>query len=138
MRIDVVDSLGETELDTIRKGLSRHAADAGVEPRNHRPLNVVLRTDSGDLLGGLVAATVWGWLEVSLLWVSEDRRGEGHGGRLLTAAEAEARHRGCHHAVIDTFSFQAGRFYERHGYRTFGTLADFPRGQQRIYLAKEL
>jgi hypothetical protein len=59
MQINVVDSLGETELATITKGLSRHAADAGVEPRNHRPLNVVLRSDSGHLLGGLVGATVW-------------------------------------------------------------------------------
>jgi GNAT superfamily N-acetyltransferase len=90
------------------------------------------------IVGGLTGATVWGWLEVKLLWVSEHHRGRGYGTRLLRTAEDEARRRGCHHAVLDTVDFQARGFYEALGYRTFASLADFPRGHSRIFFEKTL
>ena len=39
---------------------------------------------------------------------------------------------------MDTFSFQARPFYEKLGYRVFGQLPDYPRGQTRYFLAKAL
>jgi GNAT superfamily N-acetyltransferase len=136
--IEVSEGLPEADVAAIQRGLSEHAAQAGVAPHDRRPLSVVLRGEGGALVGGLVGATIWGWLEVSLLWVSSAARGQGHGSRLLAAAEAEARRRGCHHARLDTFGFQAPDFYRRLGYRVFGTLDDCPRGQQRFFLAREL
>lgn len=53
-------------------------------------------------------------------------------------AEAEAVRRGCHHALLDTFDFQARPFYERLGYRVWGELADFPAGHTWFYLSKAL
>jgi ribosomal protein S18 acetylase RimI-like enzyme len=72
------------------------------------------------------------------MWVREELRGRAYGRSLLTLAEEEARQRGARHAHLDTFSFQAPGFYERHGYRVFGELQDFPRGHRRYYLTKEL
>ena len=40
--------------------------------------------------------------------------------------------------VLDTFSFQARPFYERHGYRVVGTVPGFPHGHERYFMAKEL
>jgi hypothetical protein len=40
--------------------------------------------------------------------------------------------------VLDTFEFQALPFYERRGYRVFGTLDGFPPGYRRFYLQKSL
>jgi len=57
---------------------------------------------------------------------------------LLRATEDEGRRLGSHSAYLDTFSFQARPFYERHGYEVFGTLEDFPVGQQRYFLRKAL
>jgi hypothetical protein len=45
---------------------------------------------------------------------------------------------GCHHAWLDTFSFQARPFYEKQGYRVFGVLPDYPTGQTRYFLTREL
>jgi GNAT superfamily N-acetyltransferase len=126
------------DLATIERGLVEHAAGTGVEPRNHQPLFVIGRDEAGRIVGGLVGNTVWGWLQVKQLWVVETERRRGHGRRLLEAAEVEAKRRGCHHALLDTFDFQAPRFYERLGYRTFGSLPDFPRGHVRSFFSKAL
>ena len=39
---------------------------------------------------------------------------------------------------LDTFTFQAPAFYEKHGYREFGRLDDAVHGHARIWLAKRL
>jgi GNAT superfamily N-acetyltransferase len=102
------------------------------------PLAVALRDRQGRLVGGLAGCSLFGWLVVELLWVDPAARGVGHGRRLLAAAEAEALRRGCHHARVNTYSFQAPGFYERCGYALAATLADSPRGHQRHTFVKAL
>jgi GNAT superfamily N-acetyltransferase len=100
------------------------------------PANFVLRSARGEVLGGLLAV-IWGeWLRVGVLWVSEVARRQGHGSRLLQAAESYARERGCLGVFLDTFSFQARPFYERHGYAVFATQEDNPKGHARHFLEK--
>jgi GNAT superfamily N-acetyltransferase len=91
-----------------------------------------------EIVGGVIAAIYWNWLYIDLMWMKEDLRGHGYGSRLLILAEDEARKRGAKHAFLDTFSFQAPGFYERHGYRVFGELQDFPQGCQRYFMTKQL
>jgi ribosomal protein S18 acetylase RimI-like enzyme len=55
----------------------------------------------------------------------------------MNEAEAEAIHRGCRGAWLDTFSFQARGFYERLGYSIFGTIENFPPGHRRFFLKKD-
>ena len=126
------------DLDTIERGLVEHAAEVGIEPRNHGALACFARDERGRTIGGLVGDTVWGWLQVRQLWVVSAQRRKGYGSGLLDAAEREAERRGCHHAMLDTFDFQARAFYERHGYAVFGTLQDFPRGHVRLFMSKAL
>ncbi len=104
-------------------------------PADHRPLAVVARR-AGEIVGGFLGHTHWGWLFGRQLWTAEEVRGNGLGRRLMRAAEAEARARGCRHAHLDTFSFQALGFYERLGYRVFGQLEDYPAGHTRYFLEK--
>jgi hypothetical protein len=56
----------------------------------------------------------------------------------LSAAEAEAVAAGCTDAVLDTFSFQARGFYERHGYHVYATLEGYPPGYRQLFLHKRL
>jgi GNAT superfamily N-acetyltransferase len=113
--------------------------EAQVGPSGHRPLTLFVRDGTGQTIGGLRGTTHWGWLYVSMLVVREPARRQGWGGRLLTAAEAEAAKRGCRHAYLDTFSFQALGFYQKLGYAVFGTLDDFPLGgHRRFFLKKDL
>jgi ribosomal-protein-serine acetyltransferase len=125
------------ELALITRGLSEHG-EARSEPRNHCALTVFARDAAGRIVGGLRGATVWGWLEIELLWVAEEHRADGIGARLMAAAEAEAVARGCRHARVDTFDFQAPGFYARLGYEEYALLEDFPRGHLRHFLAKDL
>jgi ribosomal protein S18 acetylase RimI-like enzyme len=105
---------------------------------------VVARARDGRLVGGLYGETRWGWLKVSTLFVVADCRRSGVGRRMLLAAEAEARDRGCTGVRLDTFSFQAPGFYERLGYRRFGELPGYPPASDpagrysRIYYWKPL
>jgi GNAT superfamily N-acetyltransferase len=75
---------------------------------------------------------------VQWLWVDEKLRGRNMAGRMLDAAEQEAAARGCHGAWIDTFNPTALMVYQRHGYRPFGKLPNFPKGRDRVFLQKML
>ncbi|SCD46995.1 Acetyltransferase (GNAT) domain-containing protein [Streptomyces sp. DvalAA-14] len=99
----------------------------------------VRATDAaGGLVGGLTAATWGGLCTVELLWVRADSRTDGWGGRLLRAAEAEARRRGCDRVAVSSFTFQAPGFYQRHGYVETGRIPGIPGGHADVHLLKSL
>lgn len=93
---------------------------------------------SGKVLGGLWGRTELGLLFLDMLFLPEDVRGRSLGGRLLSAVEEEARRRGCKRAVVETSSFQAPGFYERHGYEEFGRVEFGLPGHARVFLRKSL
>jgi len=101
------------------------------------PLDVFIRDSQDRIWGGLTASTYWDWLEIDDLWLDESLRGLGYGRKLLTMAEAEAKARGCSHAFLQTFSFQARGFYEKLGYREVGCLDDYPPGQKFFWMRKD-
>jgi D-serine dehydratase len=102
------------------------------------PVRLFLRTAEGSLLGGLNGKVYRGALFVDQLFVDESLRGQGWGSRLLERAEILARGRGAVFAHLDTFSFQAPDFYEKHGYVIFGVLDDYPDGLKRYFYKKKL
>lgn len=69
--------------------LSRREASQNV------PIGVFLEDEAGRELAGLTGETFGNWLCIQFLFVSEQLRGQGIGGKLLQAAEEEARKRGC-------------------------------------------
>lgn len=87
-----------------------------------RTLCVFARADDGTIIGGLTGKTYWDYLDVYFLWVAPEHRGTGLGSKILAAAELEAIQRGCKHAVLNTFSFQAPDFYPKVGYEEVGVL----------------
>ena len=120
------------ELDKVNA-----AATAGVP--SSQELTVQVLDDSGELAAGMSGWT-WGVAAgIAMTWVREDVRGDGLGASLLTSFETEARARGCSHAFVTSFSFQAPGFYERHGYREIFRWQGVPTaGADDVHLRKEL
>ncbi|WP_446218170.1 GNAT family N-acetyltransferase [Micromonospora sp. IBHARD004] len=101
-------------------------------------LSVRVTGPDGELLGGLAGWTWGGRAGVNMLWVRADRRHQGWGGRMLRAAEEEARRRGCTEISLSSFSFQAPGFYRRHGYSDTGIRDGIPGGHVGHHFWKPL
>jgi GNAT superfamily N-acetyltransferase len=106
--------------------------------RDARYLSIMLRGPDGELYAGLHGHTWGGYCEIKLLWVAQERRGEGIGSALLAAAEREALARGCGRIVLATHSFQAPDFYRRLGFRRIAEIEECPRGHSHITLIKHI
>lgn len=123
----------------VIEGLIHHTErESQIQRRDSAPLSVFIRDSQQGIVAGLNGVTIWGWLHVKELWVRTQLRRRGLGRRIMSAAEAAAVERGCRHAFLDTFDFQAKPFYERLGYRQWGELRDFPPGHRRFFMAKTL
>ena len=125
------------EIEYIRDALTRFN-DERVGEDGYRPLHFAEYDAEGNVIGGILGGTYWGWMYIDILWVHEDYRKQGIGSRLLAAAEKEAVLRGCHHVHVDTMSWQAPAFYQKHGYEVIGILPDIPRGHRKYLLQKAL
>lgn len=137
MKIILTNTPSIDDIEEIRRGLIAYNLQF-IDPTLFDDLAVFANAPSGEKLAGLTGSTIGNWLNIQYLWVSENQRHSGLGSRLLNAAEQEARARGCLHALVDTYSFQARPFYERHGYQLLMTLERYPQDHQKYYLTKAL
>ncbi|MGA5139538.1 GNAT family N-acetyltransferase [Streptomyces azureus] len=143
----------ETEVDKARRDLLRTRlretntaasevlrALRGTPGERDVPLHVWAVNDTDDdLAGGLVGYTWATWLHVTYLWVDERHRGAGLGAGLLREAERIASEkRGCRAARLETWDFQAPRFYEKQGYEVVCVVPDYPPGITEYLLTKRL
>lgn len=135
--LTVTDSPSAADFAVVEAGLTEFN-ERFVPPDGYRPLAVFVHGADGDLAGGLLGNTYWGWLYVSSFWLDDDVRGRGVGSQTLAAAEAEAARRGCRHVHLDTLDFQALEFYKKQGYVQWGQLDDLPPGHTRYFLKKDL
>ena len=104
-----------------------------------KPLTLVARNDDHAVIGGLFADTLLSWLRVHIVAVDTAVRGTGIGTRLMQAAEAEAKTRGCSHAYVDTMSYQSPDFYRKLGYAEAGRIPNWDsHGHTKHYFTKRL
>jgi GNAT superfamily N-acetyltransferase len=134
-RVRVESALGPTRRRTISGLLAFN--NGAIGKGGYKPLAISLRQGK-DIVGGLTGWTWAGWCYVELLWIEEKYRGRGHGTTLIRTAESEARRRGIKNMYLDTFSFQAPKFYRKLGFKAFGMLKDFPKGHDRTWFRKAL
>ena len=135
VRID--ENVSAEDETAVTSGL-RAFNEVRLGPPNEQSVKLVVRDDTGRVVGGLLGHTKWKWVYVSKLWVADAARGQGWGSKLMDRAEALGRERGCTDIYLDTFEFQARPFYEKLGYKLFGTLDGFPPGYCQFFLTKKL
>ncbi|MEK5332930.1 MULTISPECIES: GNAT family N-acetyltransferase [unclassified Lysinibacillus] len=105
---------------------------------NYEEMNVFLKDENDNVRGGILAEVCWNWLEIHTLMIDEDIRKSGFGTKLLLELEHMALAKQCDFIKVDTLSFQALEFYEKHGYQIFGTLDNVGRDFKHYYLKKDL
>ena len=135
--IDIGDTTAERDLADLRGALLEYNFST-TGYRDGRNLSCFLRDDASRLVAGIEGFTWGGYARVDLLWVDAPHRGSGLGRALLTAAEDEARRRGCTTMVLDTHSFQAPEFYSALGYKKVGEFIDTPAGYTQVMFQKRL
>jgi ribosomal protein S18 acetylase RimI-like enzyme len=96
------------------------------------------RDADGQVVGGLRAVVAMYWLRVEVLWVSETARGKGIGARLLAEGERMAMGMGAKNAALETFEWQAPRFYEKQGYQEASRIENYIGGFYLAFMRKSL
>ena len=134
LKLENAESKKTQELANLIRAYNRSKR----EPSKSEPLNIYLEDEQGNLKAGMVAETFGNWLEIEYLYVSDDLRGQGIGSKILKMAERESKERGCKYSFVDTFNFQAPKFYEKHGYKEVFALKNYPCTVERYYYTKEL
>ncbi|WP_088013510.1 GNAT family N-acetyltransferase [Gottfriedia acidiceleris] len=101
-------------------------------------ISFVVRNEQEEIVGGITGRMYWHHLSIDFLWVSEEYRHEGFGSQLINQMEEFAIENGCRLIKVDTFSFQAPKFYKKHGFKVFGKIEDHPKGYNQYYFEKRL
>jgi ribosomal protein S18 acetylase RimI-like enzyme len=135
--IAISDSAADEDSIALRNALHEFNFES-TGYRDGRALSCFLRNGNGVLVAGIDGFTWGGYARIEYLWVDASRRRRGIGTRLLTAAESEARRRGCLKMVLDTHSFQAPGLYRSRGYQEVGTTLDTPIGFSQTLFEKPL
>lgn len=105
---------------------------------NYEEINLNVKDPEGNIIAGILSVFCWTWLEVDILWVDENYRGQGYGSRLLIEVEKIVKDKGCTFIKLNTFSFQAPDFYKKYGYKVIAAIDNAPKGHKHYYLIKEL
>ena len=60
----------ENEVKYIREALNQFNKEI-VGDDGHTPLNIIECDENGNIIGGILGGTYWGWMYVDILWVAE-------------------------------------------------------------------
>ena len=122
----------------VREGLVRFNKNKTSNMEPPKAIPIFMRDGKNQVVGGVIGYVYAGWLHIDFLWIEESFRNKGNGTKLLKMIENEAVKCVCKYVDLDTFSFQAKPFYEKHGYTLFATLDNYPEGHRKHFLKKKL
>ncbi|MEH7013258.1 GNAT family N-acetyltransferase [Neobacillus niacini] len=109
-----------------------------VQYTEEEKINLIIRNENNQILGGLLGHIDWKCFHIDILWVDDTLRGKGQGKKLIQHAEEIAYEKGCNLMRLETYSFQAPDFYMNLGFEVLGKLENFPEGFDHYYFYKRL
>ncbi|MFP4329106.1 MAG: GNAT family N-acetyltransferase [Alkalispirochaetaceae bacterium] len=138
MHIEIIPNPSKDDIWYIRKNLQEYNLKF-LEVTEEKPfVFFAVDDESGERIGGISCMIFGQWLDIELLWVREDRRGQGIGSLLLDRSIERGRQSGCTHAWLNTFSFQSPEFYLARGFTKVFEQTNYPKSSSRAFLVREL
>ena len=140
-RFTISDDSSEESQTIVRRGLGKNFDDHVInllKEYPHTGIQLIIKNDEGQVIGGLCGYSVLGTMTLDDLWVDERYRSQGYGKDLLMYAETIAKERGCIALQTACFSFQNLGFMKSQGFDTFGVSDVYPRGVKEYYLIKRI
>tara|TARA_Y100000588_G_scaffold139093_1_gene152875 strand:- start:1116 stop:1532 length:417 start_codon:yes stop_codon:yes gene_type:complete len=126
----------DSDINEVRAGLIKH--NTPFLERIPKSQVGYYAMEEGVKVGGVIA-DLWGnWLLIKFLWVDDSMRGKQVGSQLLQRLEEYAQSQGCTSSLVDTLSFQAKPFYEKHDYQCQMVLENYPQDSSLAFLTKSL
>lgn len=105
-----------TEIDEImQQDLVAYESSHGVDV-NYKKFALILRDESGNLLGVLNAFTAFSEIYVDDMWIHSAHRGKGYGRMLLQELEQHFENKGFNNINLVTNEFNAPGFYKKCGF----------------------
>lgn len=101
-------------------------------------INLVLKDEEEQVIGGLIASTVFRVMHLDVLWVADEYRRCGYGRDLVLSAEKIGFENGCGASQTWTFAFQGPGFYPAIGYKHIGVYDGYPDGLTEHAFMKRL
>ncbi|TFG12451.1 GNAT family N-acetyltransferase [Candidatus Thorarchaeota archaeon] len=134
------NELSDEDIEKIHSNLSHFNAERsdGLSRDPGISIQLVLKDDNGEIQGALWGRAIYKSFMIDVLWIAEDYRDRGNGGRLVANAEKVAKEHGCISAQTSTYSFQAPEFYRGLGYELFGKFEGYPSNIKKYYFGKTL
>jgi GNAT superfamily N-acetyltransferase len=136
-RLVVEDSPDPAELALLEERVAA-AAIAAAGLGEDEEFGIFLRDDEGRMLAGISGAVWGGFCELHAMWVDESLRRRGLARALMTAAEDEARRRGCAFVHLHAYDLLVVDLYDRLGYETVGVIENCPAGSAARWYRKDL
>lgn len=137
MDFTTTDKIEKADEERVFQGLLAYNKER-FDKADFHELGVYLKNEKGEIIAGLLGYTHGEWLQVRCLWVDEECRRKGIGKRVLAKAEETAKERGCVYSLLDTYEFQAPKFYEKYGYKPVFTMKEHSSTGTHYYLTKTL
>lgn len=114
-KIEFVDTLPEDIEEQMRQDLVAYESSHGIDV-NYKKFALILRNESGDVLGVLNAFTAFSEIYIDDMWVHSAHRGKGYGRKLLQELENHFEGKGFNNINLVTSAFSAPGFYKKCGF----------------------
>lgn len=93
--------------------------------------------ENEKVIGGALGKIIFGWYELTDFYIDEPYRKQGLGSKVIKKIEEFAKENNALGVKIESWSFQAPKFYQKLGYTVWGEFKDCPPGAIHYYLYKK-
>jgi ribosomal protein S18 acetylase RimI-like enzyme len=114
-KIEFTDKLSNEVEEKMRKDLVAYESSHGIDV-NYKRFSLILRNESGEVLGILNAFTAFSEVYVDDMWVDSAHRRKGYGRKLLEELENHFEGKGFNNINLVTSAFSAPGFYMKCGF----------------------